>query len=162
MKKIYLPLIITVFLCIFAFCAVAETVYQDTLVTSNDEVSISFEIKDNILTVSGMVDDEECQYLIINIDASYVLPVSSEMKFTTRIDLSKIESSRATVGIFLGKNLTDAFKSVFYGDDIVLEKNEEKNNGAIRDITGKNSKVKVLIIPTNEELVIARETVELL
>ncbi len=41
-------------------------------------------------------------------------------------------------------------------------KNEEKNNGAIRDITGKNSKVKVLIIPTNEELVIARETVELL
>ncbi len=126
MKKIYLPLIITVFLCIFAFCAVAETVYQDTLVTSNDEVSISFEIKDNILTVSGMVDDEECQYLIINIDASYVLPVSSEMKFTTRIDLSKIESSRATVGIFLGKNLTDAFKSVFYGDDIVLEKNEEK------------------------------------
>ncbi len=42
------------------------------------------------------------------------------------------------------------------------EKNNEKNNGAIRDITGKNSKVKVLIIPTNEELVIARETVELL
>ena len=42
------------------------------------------------------------------------------------------------------------------------EKNQEKNNGAIRDITGKGSKVKVLIIPTNEEVVIARETVELL
>ena len=40
--------------------------------------------------------------------------------------------------------------------------NAEKNNGEIRDITGKNSKIKVLIIPTNEELVIARETVELL
>ncbi len=50
----------------------------------------------------------------------------------------------------------------YLGLEIDLEKNAEKNNGAIRDITGKNSKVKVLIIPTNEELVIARETVELL
>jgi acetate kinase len=50
----------------------------------------------------------------------------------------------------------------YLGLEIDEEKNEEKNNGQIRDITGKNSKVKVLIIPTNEELVIARETVELL
>lgn len=50
----------------------------------------------------------------------------------------------------------------YLGLEIDEEKNNEKNNGAIRDITGKNSKVKVLIIPTNEELVIARETVELL
>lgn len=50
----------------------------------------------------------------------------------------------------------------YIGLEIDKEKNLEKNNGAIRDITGKNSKVKVLIIPTNEELVIARETVELL
>ena len=50
----------------------------------------------------------------------------------------------------------------YLGLEIDKEKNLEKNNGAIRDITGKNSKVKVLIIPTNEELVIARETVELL
>ena len=50
----------------------------------------------------------------------------------------------------------------YIGLSIDKEKNLEKNNGAIRDITGKDSKVKVLIIPTNEELVIARETVELL
>ncbi len=50
----------------------------------------------------------------------------------------------------------------YLGLSIDEEKNLEKNNGAIRDITGKDSKVKVLIIPTNEELVIARETVELL
>ena len=42
------------------------------------------------------------------------------------------------------------------------EKNLQKNDGSIRDISAKDSKVKVLIIPTNEELVIARETVELL
>ncbi len=50
----------------------------------------------------------------------------------------------------------------YIGLSIDEEKNQEKNNGAIRDITGAGSKVKVLIIPTNEELVIARETVELL
>ena len=42
------------------------------------------------------------------------------------------------------------------------EANNQKNNGAIRDISGEGAKVKVLVIPTNEELVIARETVELL
>jgi acetate kinase len=40
--------------------------------------------------------------------------------------------------------------------------NAKKNSGGILDITGEGSKVKVLVIPTNEELVIARETVELL
>jgi acetate kinase len=50
----------------------------------------------------------------------------------------------------------------YIGLEIDKEKNNTPNNGQIRDVTGKNSKVKVLIIPTNEELVIARETVELL
>ncbi len=50
----------------------------------------------------------------------------------------------------------------YVGLSIDRKKNLERNNGAIRDITGEGSKVKVLIIPTNEELVIARETVELL
>ncbi len=50
----------------------------------------------------------------------------------------------------------------YLGLSIDEEKNNSKNNGSIRDITGEGSKVKVLIIPTNEELVIARETVELL
>jgi acetate kinase len=49
----------------------------------------------------------------------------------------------------------------FLGVKIDLEKNNTKNNGAIRDISAKGSRVKVLIIPTNEELVIARETKEL-
>ena len=37
-----------------------------------------------------------------------------------------------------------------------------KNDGTIHDISAADSKVKVLVIPTNEELVIARETKELL
>lgn len=50
----------------------------------------------------------------------------------------------------------------YLGLEIDAEKNQARCGGAIMDITGKNSKVKVLVIPTNEELVIARETVELL
>ena len=49
----------------------------------------------------------------------------------------------------------------FLGIEIDLDKNAEKNNGQIRDITAKNGKVKVLVIPTNEELVIARDTMKM-
>ena len=50
----------------------------------------------------------------------------------------------------------------FLGVKIDLEKNEGKNDGNIRDISAEGSRVKILVIPTNEELVIARETAELL
>ncbi len=50
----------------------------------------------------------------------------------------------------------------FLGVKLCAKANEEKNNGAIREISAKDSKVKVLVIPTNEELVIARETAALL
>ena len=46
----------------------------------------------------------------------------------------------------------------FLGGEINEELNAKPNDGTIRDITGKNGKVKVLVIPTNEELVIARDT----
>lgn len=50
----------------------------------------------------------------------------------------------------------------FLGVKFNAKANKAKNDGTIRDISAKSSKVKVLIIPTNEELVIARETAELL
>ena len=46
----------------------------------------------------------------------------------------------------------------FLGIEINEELNAKSNDGTIRDITGANGKVKVLVIPTNEELVIARDT----
>lgn len=50
----------------------------------------------------------------------------------------------------------------FLGVKLCSKANEGKNDGSIREISAKDSKVKVLVIPTNEELVIARETAELL
>ncbi len=50
----------------------------------------------------------------------------------------------------------------FFGIEIDEAKNEYKNDGAIHEISKDSSRVKVLVIPTNEELVIARETAALL
>lgn len=49
-----------------------------------------------------------------------------------------------------------------FGLKIDEEKNNYKNDGAIHDISAADSRVKLLVIPTNEELVIARETAALL
>ena len=48
-----------------------------------------------------------------------------------------------------------------FGVKIDAKKNDYKNDGAIHDIAAADSKVRILVIPTNEELVIARETAEL-
>lgn len=49
----------------------------------------------------------------------------------------------------------------FLGVKLDKEVNAGKNTGAIREISAPDSRVKVLVIPTNEELVIARETLAL-
>ena len=50
----------------------------------------------------------------------------------------------------------------FLGVKFSNKENKATGNSGIREISAKNSKVKVLVIPTNEELVIARETAALL
>ena len=49
----------------------------------------------------------------------------------------------------------------FFGIKIDDTKNQQKNDGNIHELTAEGAKVRVLVIPTNEELVIARETKEL-
>ena len=48
----------------------------------------------------------------------------------------------------------------FLGIDFDFEKNENCGNGTV-ELTKPNSKVKVYVLPTNEELSIARETKDL-
>lgn len=123
MKKFRVLFFALLVVLVFSLTATAS-VYKDTLITTNDSVGISFEIKENVLTVSGSIDKEELQYLAITVDKQYVLPVSTEMKFKTTIDLSSIKNDKIAVGIFLGTELSEPFVSVFYGDDIVLEKQD--------------------------------------
>jgi len=67
-----------------------------------------------------------------------------------------------TAGI--GENMPKLRREVmanmeFLGAKIDLEKNEVR--GKIRDIATDDSRVRILVIPTNEELVIARDTLEI-
>ena len=67
-----------------------------------------------------------------------------------------------TAGI--GENMPKLRREVmanmeFLGAKIDLEKNEVR--GKIRDIATEDSRVRILVIPTNEELVIARDTLEI-
>ena len=48
-----------------------------------------------------------------------------------------------------------------FGIDFDFEHNKTMKRGAFAELNTKNSKVKVLVIPTNEELVIARDAVRL-
>ena len=48
----------------------------------------------------------------------------------------------------------------YMGIDIDLEKNKVRREEAV--ISSKKSKVKVLVVPTNEELVIASDTMEII
>ena len=57
------------------------------------------------------------------------------------------------------KAVTDGLE--YLGVKLDDEKNALKNDGTIHDLSAKDSKVKILVIPTNEELVIARETAAL-
>ncbi|MBQ7897248.1 MAG: S-layer homology domain-containing protein [Clostridia bacterium] len=125
MKKFRMLFLLLLIISVFAITASAA-VYKESLVTTNDSIGISFEIKENVLTVSGMIDKEELQYLAITLDKQYVLPVSTEMKFKTSIDLSAVKNEKIAIGIFLGTELSEPFVSVFYGDDIVLEKQDGK------------------------------------
>ena len=66
-----------------------------------------------------------------------------------------------TAGI--GEHNPEVRERVLKGLDYLgLELNNELNynveRGKLTDLSGPNSKVKILLIPTNEELVIARET----
>ncbi len=49
-----------------------------------------------------------------------------------------------------------------FGIKVDSEKNEKAIRGAQMDISAADSKVKILVVPTNEELMIAKETLELL
>ncbi len=61
-------------------------------------------------------------------------------------------------GMELRENVMEGFG--FLG--AVIDKEKNKVRGKERDISAQDSRVKVLVIPTNEEIVIARDTLELI
>ncbi len=76
--------------------------------------------------------------------------------------LNGVDAIVFTAGV--GENDYDVRRYAIEGlENLGIEIDVEKNNvkGKQIDVTGPNSKVKVFVIPTNEELMIAKETMEL-
>ena len=76
--------------------------------------------------------------------------------------LNGVDAIVFTAGV--GENDYDVRRYAIEGlENLGIEIDVEKNNvkGKQVDVTGPNSKVKVFVIPTNEELMIAKETMEL-
>ncbi len=78
--------------------------------------------------------------------------------------LGRVDAIVFTAGI--GENTTMMRKDILAGmSDFGIEVDDSKNEKAIRgaqmDISVDSSKVRILVIPTNEELMIAKETLEL-
>ena len=81
------------------------------------------------------------------------------------VDLGGADAIVFTAGI--GENTPDIRARIcenceFLGIKIDPEKNEAAKRGAQMEISAADSKVKVFVIPTNEELMIAKETAELI
>ncbi len=75
--------------------------------------------------------------------------------------LGRVDCIVFTAGIsewngFIINDILDGMEN--YGIVVDKEKNTDSCSTPVKDITGADSKVKILVIPTNEELVIARET----
>ena len=92
-------------------------------------------------------------------EKDYILTQEGKAKLEEELHYLETEK-RAEIGerIRVAREFGDISENSEYDD----AKNEQKNDGSIHDITAEGAKVKVLVIPTNEELVIARETKELL
>lgn len=75
--------------------------------------------------------------------------------------LGKVDCIVFTAGIseWNGFIINDILEGLeVYGIEVDKEKNTDSCPVPVKDITGPNGKIRILVIPTNEELVIARET----
>jgi acetate kinase len=57
-----------------------------------------------------------------------------------------------------GPETRERICAMLEGIGVLIDKEKNKFKGQLRDITAEGSKVRVLVIPTDEELVIARDT----
>lgn len=136
-----------------------------------DEVDAMLNKNSGVLGISGMSSDfrdleageakgdERCKLALDMFVASVRKYLGNYM-----VNLGGAEALVFTAGI--GENTPEMRTKIvenceFLGIKIDPEKNEAAKKGAQMEISTPDSKVKVFVIPTNEELMIAKETAEL-
>ena len=86
--------------------------------------------------------------------------VGSYMAVLGRVDCIVFTAGISEWNGFIINNILEGLDA--YGIKVDKEKNTDSCSVPVKDITAADSKVKILVIPTNEELVIARETKEVI
>jgi len=112
----------------------------------------------DIASAAEAGDPKSCQALVMN---TYRIKKFIGAYISV---LNGLDALIFTAGI--GENASNIRKMAcegldFFGIEIDAQKNEQRSEG-IREIQSENSKVKILVIPTNEELEIAKQTFNLL
>ncbi len=143
----------------------------DTEGVSLDEVDNILNKKSGVFGISGLSSDfrdleageakgdEKCKLALDMFVESVRKYLGSYL-----VNLGKVDAIVFTAGI--GENTPMMREAILKGTDFAgIKVDAEKNNAAIRGVQGEistaDSKVKVFVIPTNEELMIAKETLAL-
>ncbi len=121
----------------------------------------------------GIVGDSDCRYLCSEAEKGNDLAILALDMFAYRIK-KYIGSYYAALGgldciVFtggIGENSKEARALIMkdmehFGIDFDFEKNDTSKRGEFAVLSKPESKVKVIVLPTNEELVIARDAVRL-
>jgi acetate kinase len=146
------------------------TFLNTTLGMSLPEIDTLLNKQSGLLGISGRIDVRDIQARQANGDAQAQLAL--EM-YTYRLKkyigaytaaLGRVDALIFTAGV--GENSATVRRQACAGLahlGLVLDeaKNQQPATGAIREIQADGSRVKILVIPTNEELEIARQTFEL-
>ena len=137
---------------------------------SIDEVSDLLNKKSGVLGVSGISSDfrdiEDAAFKE-NVHRAKLALAIFEYKVRATIGAYAAIMGGVDVIVFtagVGENGPETRESILTGLEFLgVEVDKERNNvrGKVREISKEGCKVKAYVIPTNEELVIARDTVEL-
>lgn len=117
------------------------------------EVSVDF----RDIEAEAKEGDRNAKLAVTNFAYNVAQYIAKYMVSMGGVDVITFTAGVGEKGPIWRRNICDYLR--FFGIEIDYEKNEIRNREA--DITGANSKVKLLVIPTNEELMIARETKKL-
>lgn len=114
------------------------------------EVSVDF----RDIEAEAKEGDRNAKLAVTNFAYNVAQYVAKYMVSMGGLDVLTFTAGVGEKGPIWRRHICDYLKC--FGIEIDYEKNEIRNREA--DITGDKSKVKILVIPTNEELMIARET----
>ncbi len=125
-KKIFKVLLVLCLMLVVTVTASAKRVTE--LVTSGGDTGFSLKITEQGINISGKIQHEDMNYLLIITDANYATSISPDVGFSTTIKLPSEKTERTTLGLYVGPKLTADFYTVFSveREDIVLEKADGK------------------------------------